>query len=67
MEKVIKTRLEKKAKSGGRENIFKSRVKTEESPFNFFIQSIIQLFVYSLINILINLFWIPQALMNVGM
>ena len=67
MEKVIKTRLEKKAKSRGRENIFKSRIKTEESPFNFFIQSIIQLFVYSLINILINLFWIPQALMNVGM
>ena len=67
MEKVIKTRLEKKAKSRGRENIFKSRVKTKESPFNFFIQSIIQLFVYSLINILINLFWIPQALMNVGM
>ena len=64
---MIKTRLEKKAKSGGQENIFKSRVKTEESPFNFFIQSIIQLFVYSLINILINLFWIPQALMNVGM
>ena len=60
MEELIKTRLEKKAKGGGGGKILKSGVKTKESPFNFFIQSIIQLFVYLLINVLINLFWIHK-------